>query len=374
MKIALKIIVPLVILVLAVFGFRGLAKLKPEPKSKEPAPVIPVVETIRVRAEDHAPPVLTFGTVSSYFETTLTAQLTGRVTFVSPSFREGEMVEEDHLLVKIDDTDFQAALAGEEANLTVAQRTLAEEEIRAEQAAGDWEASGRNLSTASDFVLRKPQLAAAEADIEAVRARIMKAQADVERAEVRAPFSAIVTAREASPGNLATPQTVLGSLISTEKVEIRLPLNPEQAARVSIPAKATITSPLKPEVSWEAELKRMEPVVDQQNQVMYAVAEVQKPFGEGKEPLSVGIFANARVEASAIENSYKIPEAAHVEDEFVWIMDEGGELKRVEARRVFMQDGFVFVKVEEMGGAELDVIARPLSNFRTGMKVKERDE
>lgn len=374
MKIALKIIVPILILVLAIFGFRGLVSLKPEPRNKEPAPVVPLVEVVRVDAEDHAPPVRSFGTVRSYFETTLTAQVTGRITFVSPKFREGEKVEEDHLLVKIDDTDFQAALAGEEANLTVAQRTLAEERIRAEQAAGDWEASGRSLDTASDFVLRKPQLAAAEADIEAVRARITKAEADVERAEVRAPFDAVVTARDAAPGNLASPQTVLGTLISTEKVEIRLPLNPEQMARVQIPAVAEITSPLKPGVSWEAELKRMEPLVDQQNQVMYAVAEVQEPFAEDGETLPVGIFANASIEANAIGSSYKVPEAAHVGDEHIWVMDEDRTLRRMGARRVYMEDGFVYVKVDDADGGALDVITRPLSNFRTGMMVKERDE
>ena len=81
-----------------------------------------------------------YGNVGSYFETDLTPQVSGKITFVSPKFRVGETVDTEHLLVQIDPTDYRAALATAEANLTVAERTFEEEKIRAEQAAGDWEA------------------------------------------------------------------------------------------------------------------------------------------------------------------------------------------------------------------------------------------
>jgi|GEM_PF-5083722 len=101
-------------------------------------------------------------------------------------------------MVRIDPTDFEATLAQEQSNLATARRVLAEEEIRAQQAASDWKASGRELSRASDFVLRKPQLAAARATIQSVRASIEKALADLERTTIKAPFDAIVTERSAS--------------------------------------------------------------------------------------------------------------------------------------------------------------------------------
>ncbi|MEP2774579.1 MAG: efflux RND transporter periplasmic adaptor subunit [Luteolibacter sp.] len=374
MKVALKIIIPLAIIVLAFVGYEVLGSLKPKPQSKQPPPVVPIVDLARVSPQEHAPTVNSYGTVSAYFETGLTPQVSGNITYVSPKFRVGETVDTEHLLVKIDPTDYEAALAQQESALTVAQRTFAEEEIRAEQAAGDWTASGRQLSKASDFVLRKPQLAAAQAEIESVQAQIDKARADLERTEVRAPFAAIITARSASPGNQASPQTSLGTLVSTEKVEIRLPLTAAQSARVEIPAKATLTSPLKPGESWEATLVRMEPTVDQQNQVIFAVAEVVDPFAEGKTPLPVGIFANASIVAKPIANSYKIPEAAYVDDSYIWVMDEDGNLKKVEAERVHTDDGQAFVRPLEEGNGELNIVTRPLSNFRTGMKVKPAEK
>lgn len=370
MKIALKIIIPIAILVLAVMGFKFLGSLKPKPKSQQPPPAVPLVDLATVAPEDHAPPVISYGTVTSYFETGLTPQVSGKITYVSPRFRVGERVDTEHLLVKIDPTDYAAALAQQEADLTVAERTFAEEEIRARQAAGDWEASGRELSKASDFVLRKPQLAAARASIESAKAAIEKARADLERTEVRAPFAAVITAREASPGNQASPQASLGSLVSVEKVEVRLPLTADQIARVSVPTEAELTSPLKPGASWEATLVRMEPTVDARNQVMYAVAEVIDPYGEGKTALPVGMFANAAVKAAPIPDSYRVPEAAFVEDRFVWVMDENEELRRVESERVYSFEGHAFIKPVEDGLGVLRVVTRPLSNFRAGMKVR----
>ncbi|MGJ8644012.1 MAG: efflux RND transporter periplasmic adaptor subunit [Luteolibacter sp.] len=373
MKVALKIIIPIVIIALAIAGFKVLGLLKPEPKSKQPKEVVPIVDLVTVSPENHRPPVRTFGKVSSYFETGLTPQVSGKITYVSDKFRTGEMVGVEEVLVKIDPTDFESALAVEESNLTVAERSLAEEEIRAEQAAGDWEASGRDLASASDFVLRKPQLAAAKAGVEAAKAAVNKATADLERAEVRAPFPAIITARSASPGNQASPQAMLGTLISTDKVEIRLPLTADQVARVQIPSKAEVSSPLKPGATWEAMVVRMEPTVDEQNQVVYVVAEVEEPFANMEEPLPVGIFANVSIEASSLAETYEIPEAAYVNDQYVWVMDEEGKLKRLEAERLLSFEGSAYV-VPKGSVGELKVVSRPLSNFRKGMKVREAEE
>jgi RND family efflux transporter MFP subunit len=374
MKPIFKIIIPILVIALAFVGFKILVAMKPAPKTLVPPEITPVVGIVEVAPEDHAPPVRSYGTVTSYFETDLTPQVSGRIMSVSPNFRVGMTVEVGHVLASIDPTDYRAALAMEESNLTVAERSFAEEKIRAEQAAGDWEASGRKLSAASDFVLRKPQLAAAQASIESAKAAIAKARADLERAEVKAPFNAVITARNASPGNQASPQVSLGSLVSTEKVEIRLPLTADQAVRIALPTKATLTSPLKPGVSWVADLARMDPTVDSRNQVIYAVAEVVDPFGSNKEPLPVGIFANASIEANPIGSSYRVPEAAYVKDSYIWIVDGEGKLSKLEAQRIYGFEGQVYLKVTDGAAGAVKVVTRPLSTFKTGMEVKILDE
>ena len=177
MKILLKLIIPIVFIVLA-FLFVKVLVSKKRPDIERVAQVIaPQVDVIELKPNDHQPPILSYGTVQSYFETTLTPQVSGQIIEVADAFRVGNMVKKRDLLALIDDTDYEAVLARESSSLVDARRTLLEEEIKAKQAAKDWAASGRDLSSASDFVLRKPQLKAARARIESATAAEAKAKA-----------------------------------------------------------------------------------------------------------------------------------------------------------------------------------------------------
>ncbi len=377
MKITVKIIVPLLILAGAFLLGKFLVSTKEEPKSQQPKPIVPVVDVITVSPADHTSSVISYGTVQSYFETTVIPQVTGKITKVSEQFKVGERVKKGELLATIDATDYQAALASQQANLALQQRALAEEKILAQQAAEDWVASGRKLTEASDFVLRKPQLSTAQANITSAEAAVDKAIIDIERTQLTAPYDAVVTARTASVGNLATPQVSLGTLIATEKAEIRLPLTAQQTARVVMPAQdqtsqqtISLTSPNNPGVKWSATLARAEPTVDPQNQVSYVIAEITNPYS-GEKPLLVGTFVNAAIPALPITNAYEIPESALVNDSYVWLVNEEDKLLRASAARIHSHAGHVYVSISsEEITPPLRIISRPLSNFRAGVTVK----
>ena len=373
MKILLKILAPIVILGLAIAGFLFLKSTKPEPKSQEPKPVVPQAEIIRVSPADHSPPVLSFGTVRPLFETSLTPQVSGRITRVAEDFRIGRIVSKGTTLVEIDPTDFNSTVSQLQSNLATAERTFAEEEIRAEQAAADWKASGRSLETASSFVLREPQLAAARSAIDGARAAVEKAEADIGRTKIVAPFDAVVSARSASLGNLASPQTPLGSLVSTEAAELALPLSANEFTRIKLPTMATLSSPTKPGVEWQARIDRLSPTVDR-NQTITAIAEVQSPYAAPDKVLAIGTFANASIEAEPITSAYALPETALVNDSFIWVVSNDDELAKVNAERLYSQKGKVFVR---LSGTEaeppLSVVSRPLTNFQPGLKVKPVD-
>jgi len=365
MKYADKIIVPLLILVGAFFLGKYLISLKEKPKSKQPEAVIPVVDVVMVSPDTHKPRVMSFGTVQSYFETIVVPQVSGSITEVAKKFRVGEVVKKGDLLVTLDATDFQTALATEQANFALQKRTLVEEEILAKQAAEDWLESGRKLDSASDFVLRKPQLTTAKANIASA-----------------APYDAVVTASTASVGNFATSQTQLGILVATERAEIRLPLTAEQVAQVKMPgldkeggATVHLSHPNHKNIEWSAKLVRREPTVDPQNQVTHVIVEIENPYTAMAEPLAIGSFVNASIPAKPIENVYKIPEAALVNDAHIWVLDEESKLLRLPAERAHSAEGFVYVRVSsESIAPPLRIVSRPLSNFRSATKVRINED
>lgn len=380
MKLALKIIIPFLIIAAAIFGVITMIASKEAPKSKQPAAVIPTVPVVTVAPADHAPPVITFGTVQAQFETNLTAQVAGKITEISPDFRIGKTVPAKAVLARIDPTDYQAALTQQQYNLSVAKRTLAEEEILAKQAAEDWTTSGRDISKASDFVLRKPQLEAAKANITSTESAITKATEDIARTDIIAPFDAIVTSRTASPGNLATTQTVLGVLLSYKKAEIRLPLTIEQVARINLPTPdkpitIKLTTPTAPDIEWSAQLVRTEPTVDAKNQITYLIAEIENPYTAAKRPLPIGTFVNAIIPARTIQNTYKIPETALVNDSYIWTSDKNDNdkpaLTKRLAKRIYSQNGQAFIRLTENDNKQkITTITRPLTNFTAGTIIK----
>ncbi|MDG1356675.1 MAG: efflux RND transporter periplasmic adaptor subunit [Akkermansiaceae bacterium] len=388
MKLFLKLAIPIAFIILAFLFVKVLISKKRPDVTRVAEVIAPQVDVLDVDVNNHQPPVLTYGTVQSYFETTLTPQLSGQITEVAPAFRVGNMVKKKALLARIDATDYLAVLARESSNLTNARRALVEEEIKAKQAAQDWTASGRDLSSASDFVLRKPQLKAARASIESAIAAETKAKADIERTMIRAPYDAVVIKRSASVGNYASPQQALGKLIATEKVEVRLPLTAEQVAIVQLPRileatsnqnpdqqKVVFTSATKEGAEWQGELVRIEPSIDPKNQVAYVIAEIEKPYHAEPEPLVVGSFVNARIPGRVIDQSYKIPEAALVNDAYVWVVDEGNKLCRVDAQRVYGHATNVYLRISDqvLEGfglkSPLRIVIRPLATFKHGREV-----
>lgn len=375
MNIIVRIFVTLVILGLAAWGAYVLKLSKPEPKSKKIEVIVPEVNAVIVPAANYTPMVSSFGTVQSYFETELTSEVNGKITSVSANFRVGEMVAKGDALVAIDASDFEAELATEKANLILMQSALAEEEVRAMQAAADWGASGRKLSAASDFVLRKPQMAAAKANIDSAMASVVKAEVDLERTTIRAPYDAVVTVRTASVGNFATTQVTLGTLVATEKAEIRIPLTFEQMGRIQFSEDdrpmVKLVNPEDDRGRWEAELTRMEPTVDSQNQVSYGIATINNPYSNKVSPLLVGSFVNVLIPSVELTDVYQLHESAIVNDQFVWLINDENQLVRADVSRFPSDDSFAYVKISSKDlKSPLRVVSRPLSNFRSGMAVK----
>ena len=375
MNTIIRIIVSLFIIAAFFLVGKKIVAGKPEEKSQKPTAVVPQVDVVDVLPSNYNPYITSYGTVQSYFETQLTPEVNGKITSVSPKFRVGEMVNEGEILATIDDADYQSALATQQATLTLQKAALAEEEIRAEQAAADWKLSGRDLSSATDFVLRKPQLAAARANIDAAETAIKKAELDLSRTQIKAPYNAIVSARTAALGNYATAQSTLGTLIATEKAEVRIPLTAEQMNRIlfvkEFKPEIFLTIPSKPNLKWPAKLTRIEPTLDQQNQVSYGIATIENPYTNEVGPLPVGSFVNVSIPAKEIKDAYKINESAVVNDIYVWLVDKEMKLVRADVDRIHSDADSAYVRIKREGlKPPLNVITRPLSNFREGAQVE----
>ena len=300
---------------------------------------------------------------------------------VADSFQPGLAVAEDQLLVRIDPADYRAAVAERESMLATNRQLLAEEETRSRLAGEDWLASGRQLDEAPDFTLRKPQLASARAKVASAQAALDKARLDLDRTEVRAPFDAIIGARTTSPGNVVSSGAELGTLIGRDRLEVRLPLTPEQAALIDLPLAfgsggataldATVTTPTRPGLSWHARITRTEAGVDERNQVSWVIAEIADPFANPAEFLPVGAFVNVSLPGRAIGNVHRLPESALIEDAYVWILTPENQLARQPVERAFSDGGDFLARIPDpVAPLPLRIVTRPLASFQPGQTAQ----
>ena len=374
-KLVNLLVAPLTI-VLALFLASKMISSRKDPPKRPQKVAVAKVEVNAVSPELVLPKIYTYGNTRSYLTTTLSSQVSGEILSVSPAFEVGKTVAKGEVLIEIDASDYDAILTERQSNLAAMQQTLAEEETRSRLASEDWIASGRKIANASDFTLRKPQLAAAKSAASAARASVEKAVLDVKRAQIKAPFDAIVESRNASPGNVVTSGADLGQLVARSRIEARLPLTPVQVARFGLDrigtdsAVAKLSTTTLPGVSWDAKITRVEPSVDVKSQTLFVIAEIEDPFAEPEKFLPVGAFVNAVLDGQPLDDVVTFSEISVVEDSFVWVVQPDKTLAKQPVEIVYSHAGVIYARIAEpLYDYPLDVVARPLASFEPGQTV-----
>lgn len=305
---------PILILALAAALTATFVLLRPTTREVTPLRPVPMVEVIEVQAQSIQLTVRSQGTVLPCTETELSVEVSGRILERSKNFRAGGYIEVDEVLLRIDPADYAAAVAVRTAELANAYLVLAQQEALAEQALADWTAMG--VGQASELALRKPQLVQARARIDSAEALLKQAQRDLDRTQVRAPYSGRVLSTSVDLGQYvsAAPAASIARIYATDCAEIRLPITEREAELLDL----TGTNPSEVRITrlnrahgdvWQARLARLEATVDPVSRLLYAVAEVQDPF-QAPAALRRGQFVAAEIFGQKIERAYLIPRYA----------------------------------------------------------------
>tara|TARA_R110000823_G_scaffold119998_6_gene244309 strand:- start:4298 stop:5539 length:1242 start_codon:yes stop_codon:yes gene_type:complete len=319
---------------------------KPAPSPEVPPEAgPPEVEVIIAEPRRQALSVQTQGTVRPTLQVRVVSRVSGRVERVSPRFAVGGFFAAGEELVKIEDVDYQLAIARAESQVAAAQQRLAEERGRARQAEREW----RDLGTAeaNALFLRKPQVAAAEAALKASEADLQAAQLDLARTEISVPFNGRVSEKLVDVGQFVTAGSPIASVYGTDAVEVRLPLTGRQVALLDLPLSyeedkafgAGTGAPVvlravfaNREWRWQGRIVRTDASIDEDSRMVYAVAEVAEPFTRDADserpPLSPGLFVHATISGKPLPNVSGLPRTALLSGDAVMLVDEGGVARK----------------------------------------------
>ncbi len=348
-----------VLSIVVVIVLAGIAK-KNRPQRKEEVQPAMLVDVIEAEMRSLNFVVTSQGSVRPRTETTLVAEVSGKVVSVSPNFVAGGFFRKGDMLLQIDPSDYRTALKRAEAALASMQARLAEETARSEQAQKDW----RNLDRRGEpsaLVLRKPQLQGAVANVSAAEADVQKARRDLQRTRISVPYDGLLRQKSVDIGQYVTLGTRLGVSFAIDTAEVRLPLSMDDIAFLKLPSATnnepvpfpptTLISTEAGKVrSWQAEIIRTEGVVDESSRVIYAVARIVDPYGvlgtSTQDELKVGTFVSAQIQGIAVDNVIVLPRYTLQSDNTILVANEDRELEirpviviRAEPRLVYISAG-----------------------------------
>ena len=380
-----KLVLPLVVIALAVAGAIFLVMSRPPPESVEVDYSAPYVRVVEARPGPVEMVVESQGTVSPRTIAHLGPEVSGNVVWTSANLVVGGYFRENEPLLRIDGRDYRIALDRAQAAVdrAAAELEFAEFELRQLD-----EMEERRLVSRSDVetVMRAARVAnAALAD---AGAGLERAEQDLARTEVRAPFDGIVRTEQVDTGQFVSRGAPIASLYAVDYLEVRLPVADRQLAWLDLPLerRGTLDPAAAPPVtltanyagkqrSWEGSVVRTEGEIDPRSRIVYLVARIDARGGGARNPdwlpPPVGLFVHAEIPGRSFGNVVVLPRAAVRNGEQVLVVDADARLRfrTVEVVRIHGNDAYI--------GAGLDagdrVCVTALQAVVDGMRVEIAD-
>mgnify|MGYP000341984996 CR=1 FL=1 len=338
-----QIILPLIILIAGIGAFAIFTGMKKPPEEKEEVDNTPIVSVESITVAPMTLNVDSYGIVKPKYETDLVAQVNGEIIELADVFVRGGFVKKDQVLARIDPSDYQAALIDAQASLASARASLETEVAQGKVAEREWNQITDTSPT--ELSLRKPQLAQELARVKAAQASILRAERNLERTNIVAPYDAMIESRDIGLGAFVGMGNKIGKILSTELAEVRLPVADNQLQYLidqGENAKVILHGVYSgKEIQWPAKIVRDEGVIDNQSRMSYLVAEVHDPYAlntsNNQPPLRYGSYVNAKIVGIEIAQASVIPRYL-VNNSKVAILDSESRLHYAEVH-IARQDG-----------------------------------
>jgi HlyD family secretion protein len=189
------------------------------------------------------------GYVTARRQATVSSKITGKVTEIL--IEEGRQVKDNQVLARLDDTNIKASLLLSEAQLKSAEAGVAETGVRIKEAEQELKRQSdlvqSKIATQADYdhaeaaaLALKAKLEQQKADITVAERNVATWQQQLEDTIIRAPFSGMVTAKNAQPGEMISPisagggftRTGIGTIVDMESLEIEVDVNESYINRV----------------------------------------------------------------------------------------------------------------------------------------------
>jgi len=325
------------------------------PRSDNDAVYVSVAE---LKPQGNAVEVRGTGSVVVRNSIDLVLQLSGRVVWVSETFRKGGSFAAGQSLLRIDPRDFELAVAQAEADRLAAQSNYQLAKAESEAAIANYAILNPGKEV-PPLVAKTPQLEQAKAQIAAAWAREQIAQLDLKRTDFALPFDGRVVDSEAEVGQFLTQGQKFGEVFDVASVEALVPISPRDL-EILQPVIGRRASLSLGDTQVQATVARVSPNLDERTRFAQLYLSL-----ENATEVYPGSFFNVLIEGPRLPNTMLLPEAAEQLNESVWVL-RNGKLKRAQPTFINRQTSGVIVERFDAGEG---VVLGTVPGAKEGMLV-----
>ncbi|MCA9217946.1 MAG: efflux RND transporter periplasmic adaptor subunit [Planctomycetales bacterium] len=323
-------VLPLVILGVGIGCYSYLSQ--PLEKSKDPPAEEEKIRTNvkQLAMQDYQVVVNTNGIVLAHNEVELSAQVAGQVKTIHPSFELGASFTAGDVLVELESSDYETALAIASAQVDGAKSALELAKLVHERNKALFEKSSISEAEVNQADATRKQAAA---QLDSAEAQLRQAQRDLDRTKIIAPFDGRVRLKQIGIGQLVSAGTPIGTVFAIDYAEVRLPLSSREMKFLTLP-ESIEDSPIdvtfrdaidkNSDSVWHGKILRTEGTLDQDSLELFAIARIVDPFGHesGQPPLRPGQPVAASVPGMVIRNAIALPRSAVRQLDQIFLVDK----------------------------------------------------
>lgn len=334
----------LTILVVAGIAAVTIVKTAPKPQRASDAKVVRLVETIALERSTEGPQWMGGGEVSASQRVNVSPQVSGRITYMAEAAVPGAELEKGQLLARIEQREYQLQVQQRKAAVIQAQSALDLEKGQASIAKEEYDLAVSQMSaqtgnqasgSVADFdnalVLRKPQVAAAEAGLKTAQANLELMQLNLQRTNIKMPFKGQILSRSVSIGSQVGPNDRIFDLVATDEFWVQVKVS--QAFLPLLDSNQPVLITQGPYQREAMVLKTLVDVDAKDRQAKILISIKDPITGTAKaggtlERVLLGSYAEVTLFAKPIEQAFVIENRYIKEGGFVWVVNDNKLYKR----------------------------------------------
>lgn len=367
-------------LIVAAFCAVGLIVALRPPAEPEDVPAVMVpVTTTEIQLDSVPAKIPADGTVEPAVAVDMVPEVNGKVVWRSKKLVPGGHFAKNEVIARIDSRQYALAVTEERSRVRSAELELELEGGRGEIAAHEWQIlKGDDPTKAPPLALRRSQFDAARVGVEAAKSALERAELELERSVMRAPFNATVVSENLALGQYVSPSERVARLVGTDEFWVRAGVRVKDLGNVQIPAVngetgslANVTQRLS-DGSFIRRQGRVFELIEELNpgtRQAQLLISIPEPLvaGENGLPLLPGAYVEVEITGRDLKEIAAVPSSSIYDRSVIWVV-ENGRLARKTIKIHFSEGTTSYISGELASGMQL--VTSPLSRPITGAEVE----